>query len=69
MQLWRRGFSPAALLTILFGTCLTPCVPAEAGVRAVWAIGDGDKIKSDDLRHPGRTKNSAWDGTTIARTK
>ena len=65
VRLWMRGFSPALLLTILFGTLLLPCGRAEAGVRAVWAIGDGDKIKRDDLQHPARTKNSAWDGRTV----
>ena len=30
------------------------CLGAEAGVRAVWAIGDGDKVKRDDHQHPGR---------------
>ena len=41
------------------------CLGAEAGVRAVWAIGDGDKVKRDDHQHPSRAKNSAWDGRTI----
>jgi hypothetical protein len=41
------------------------CLGAEAGVRAVWAIGDGDKVKRDDRQHPGRAKNSVWDGRTI----
>jgi len=47
---------------------LALCAPgawAEAGVRAVWAIGDGDKVKRDDRQHPGRAKNSVWDGRTL----
>ncbi len=38
---------------------------ADAGVRAVWATNDGDKVKRDDLQHPARARNSAWDGRTI----
>jgi hypothetical protein len=38
---------------------------ADAGVRTVWAINDGDKVKRDDLQHRGRAQNSAWDGRTI----
>jgi hypothetical protein len=50
---------------LLVLTYLNLCGSAQAGVRAVWAIGDGDKVKRDDRRHPGRMKNSAWDGRTI----
>ncbi len=63
--LWRRGFSPAILLSVLLTIVLIVSGDAEAGVRAVWAIGDGDKVKRDDRHHPGRAKNSAWDGRTI----
>ncbi len=61
----RRGVSPAIRLALLFGTFVNLCDGAEAGVRSVWAIGDGDKVKRDDRQHPGRAKNAAWDGTTI----
>ena len=38
---------------------------AEAGVAAVWAVNDGEKVKQDDLAHPAKGRNSAWDGKTI----
>jgi hypothetical protein len=38
---------------------------AEAGVAAAWAVNDGEKIERDDLAHPARRGNSAWDGTTV----
>jgi hypothetical protein len=40
--------------------------PARAGVRAVWAVGDGEKIDRDDLASPLKARNSVWDGKTIA---
>ena len=38
---------------------------AGAGVAAVWAVNDGEKVEQDDLRHPARAGNSAWDGKTV----
>jgi hypothetical protein len=38
---------------------------AEAGVASVWAVNDGEKVEQDDLAHPARSRNSAWDGATI----
>ena len=58
-----RNWRALVVLAVLCG--LLGARRAEAGVRAVWAIGDGDKVKRDDRQHPGRAKNSAWDGRTI----
>jgi len=41
------------------------CGDAAAGVRAVWAINDGEKIAHDDLNNPYKKANSVWDGRTI----
>ena len=38
---------------------------AEAGVAAVWAVNDGEKVEQDDLAHPAKARNSAWDGRTV----
>jgi hypothetical protein len=39
--------------------------PAEAGVAAAWAVNDGEKVEQDDLAHPAKARNSAWDGQTV----
>ena len=31
-------------------------------VNAVWAVHDGEKIERDDLAHPAKAANTAWDG-------
>ena len=41
------------------------CGTVSADVRAVWAIGDGDKVDRDELTHPGRRGNAVWDGTAV----
>ena len=38
---------------------------AHAGVTAVWAVNDGEKIDRDDRNHPAKSANSAWDGKKI----
>jgi hypothetical protein len=38
---------------------------AWADVRAIWAIGDGDKVDRDEVAHPGRQANAVWDGTRV----
>lgn len=35
------------------------------GVASVWAVHDGEKVDRDDLDHPARRGNQAWDGSTI----
>jgi hypothetical protein len=39
--------------------------PAAAGVAAVWAVSDGEKVKRDDRAHPLKARNAVWDGRTI----
>jgi len=36
-----------------------------AGVAAVWAVNDGEKIGRDDLSNPNKAGNSAWTGEWI----
>ncbi|MDB4960577.1 MAG: Heparinase II/III-like protein [Myxococcales bacterium] len=31
-----------------------------AGLAAVWAVHDGEKVERDDLQHPARSGNTAW---------
>jgi hypothetical protein len=38
---------------------------AWADVRAIWAIGDGDKVDRDEVAHPDRQANAVWDGTRV----
>jgi hypothetical protein len=39
--------------------------PAPAGVSAVWAVSDGEKVERDDRAHPLKAKNALWDGRTV----
>jgi hypothetical protein len=39
--------------------------PASAGVSAVWAVSDGERVERDDRAHPLKAKNAVWDGKTI----
>jgi hypothetical protein len=39
--------------------------PAAAGVAAVWAVSDGEKVKRDDSAHPLKARNAVWDGRTV----
>ena len=38
---------------------------AEAGVRSIWAVGDGEKIDETRLESPLAALNSVWDGKTV----
>jgi SSS family transporter len=51
----------AALLVALGGGA----APAAAGVRAVWAVSDGEKVERDERAHPLTAKNAVWDGRTV----
>ncbi len=51
-----------ALAIVLWTVC---CGAVSAGVRRVWAIGDGDKVDRDDTIYAGRAGNAVWDGTSI----
>ncbi len=39
--------------------------PGLAGVAAVWAVSDGEKVERDERAHPLKPRNAVWDGTTI----
>jgi hypothetical protein len=54
----RRTIPWGALALLLAAT------PALAGVAAVWAVGDGDKVARDAARSPLAKGNAAWDGRT-----
>jgi len=40
-------------------------LPAAAGVAAVWAVSDGEKVARDDRAHPLKAANAVWDGRTV----
>ena len=54
------------LMTAVMAVLICPAV-ADAGVRRVWVVDDGEKVERDALNHPAADRNSAWDGH-IART-
>jgi hypothetical protein len=47
---------------------LVACIgaaPAAAGVTALWAVSDGEKLERDDGAHPLRARNAIWDGRVV----
>jgi hypothetical protein len=38
---------------------------AEADVRRVWAVNDGEKVERDAVNHPASVRNGTWDGRTV----
>lgn len=38
---------------------------AEADVRRVWAVDDGEKVERDARNHPASGRNTAWDGRVV----
>ncbi len=60
-------FSVPALCGLLVGivSCSEP-VP-RAGLTAVWAVNETEKVRRDDLEHPARQgqEDGLWDGRTI----
>ncbi len=38
---------------------------AEAGVRRVWAVNDGEKVERDARDHPASARNPSWDGRAV----
>lgn len=38
---------------------------AEADVRRVWAVDDGEKVERDARNHPASARNTTWDGGTV----
>ena len=56
----RRGrilFLAAALLLLT--------ARADAGVRRIWAVNDGEKVERDATNHPALARNSVWDGRAV----
>jgi hypothetical protein len=52
---------PQIFLLMLF---LIPAA-GSAQIKAIWALGDGEKIFRNDLDHPDKNGNFTWDGKTI----
>lgn len=61
-----RGFRLAAgRLSSLVIVYLLLAPHANAGVRRIWAVNDGEKIERDATNHPARARNSVWNGRSI----
>ncbi len=47
--------------------CMLACgaARADAAVKTIWAVNDGEKVARDDRRHPAQGGNSAWDGRHV----
>jgi len=63
-----RGSRPKALARSAAVVALfvaTVAGPAEAGVRRVWAAGDGLKVEKDRTFSPLASRNAVWDGKTV----
>jgi hypothetical protein len=54
---------PLALVRVALLVLICPAL-ADAGVKRVWIVNDGEKIERDALNHPAATRNSAWNGRT-----
>jgi hypothetical protein len=39
--------------------------PSYAGVHAIWAVSDGEKVGREDRAHPLRARNAVWDGRAV----
>jgi len=65
-----RGIEPAVAFHVaaLLAAALAVS-PGTAGAAprqfTVWAAGDGTKVRQDDVQHPGREGNAAWDGEAV----
>jgi SSS family transporter len=57
-----RAVVRAAAVVVLVGSAGRP---AEAGVRSIWAVGDGEKIDQTRIDSPLAALNSVWDGKTV----
>jgi len=58
----RRPLTIAAVAGCLIAA---PAVPVSAGVRAVWAVNDGERVERDEPSHPARASNSVWNGSRV----
>ena len=60
--------SPKALTGTLLASLaavLLVTTTADAGVRRIWAVNDGEKIDRDAKNHPASARNSVWDGRMV----
>src|SRR5688500_14832501 len=55
-----RTLCMSAAFSLLIGAGL-----AEADVRRVWAVDDGEKVERDARDHPASARNTTWDGGTV----
>ena len=51
-------------LTFAFALLLL-ALDAQADVRRLWAVTDGDKVERDDRNHPASARNAVWDGRVV----
>jgi hypothetical protein len=49
------------LIIVILAVLIWPAV-ANAGLRRVWVVNDGEKVERDAPNHPAAARNSAWDG-------
>lgn len=61
----KKQFLLNKIFNILFLIFLFYSSNISSQINSVWAIGDGEKIFRDNLRHPLKEKNFIWDGKTI----
>ena len=54
----------ASLIALALAIVL-PAIDAEAAVRQVWAVNDGEKVEQNARNHPASRGNSAWDGHVV----
>jgi hypothetical protein len=62
----KAGLKPCAT----FGASLVVALlllasTANAGIRRIWAVNDGEKIERDAKNHPASARNSVWDGRVV----
>lgn len=53
------------LLMLLAACCAICSSSANASVRTVWAVNDGEKVERGDLNNSNKKANSVWDGKKI----
>ncbi len=59
----RARLSLVAAVTTILLCGVAPA--ADAGMRRVWAVNDGEKIGRDARDHPAQRGNSVWDGRRV----
>ncbi len=65
---WRQWERRAGVVLVAATTAVAAifcAARADAGVRRVWAVNDGEKVERDARDHPARRVNSAWDGQRV----